>query len=150
METMNRHDADREQTMSKQTSAGASRKVLLLAGSDPAIAAVEQILESHTDLTVVSDLADMLWELAHEQTEVLFCDWRFPLGTWRDVLECVLMQYPELPVIVISRCGDEQQWREVLDAGGFDLVTGHSESAVLSVLEHAAASRDARLMRTVA
>lgn len=125
-------------------------KVLLLAGSDPAIAAVEQALEPRTDLTVVSDLPDVLRELAHGQTEVLFCDWRFPAGTWRDVLDVVQFHYPELPVIVVSRCGDEWQWREVLDAGGFDLVTTHSELAVLSVLEHAAASRDARLMRTVA
>jgi DNA-binding NtrC family response regulator len=50
-----------------------------------------------------------------------------------------------LPVILLSRIGGESEWLEVIEMGAFDLlVPPYDESYVLSLIEHAAASRLAR------
>ena len=127
------------------------RKVLLLSGSDPGTILLQEILAKHVDIASASDIPEMLSLLAEETCDVLFCDWRFALGTWRDVVEGIQVQYPELPVIVVYRTGGEREWREVLEANAFDLLTEpYCERAVLTVLEHALVTRDGRAMRTVA
>ncbi len=129
----------------------AIRKVLLLAGSDPGTVLLKEILAKHAELSSASDIPEMLSLLAQDGCDVLFCDWRFPMGSWRDAVEAIQNWNPELPVIVICRTGKEREWREVIEAGAFDLVTEfYPERAVLSVLEHALASRDGRAFRTVA
>jgi len=51
----------------------------------------------------------------------------------------------------VYRAGGEREWREVLEAGAFDLLTApYCESAVLAVLAHALATRDGRSSRSVA
>ena len=127
------------------------RSVLVLAGGDPGAVLVSEVLARHADLSIVSNIQEMLQRLAESPCDVLVCDWRFPLGTWRDALETVQGIYPELPVIVVHRAGREKEWFETLEAGAFDLVTeAHSEHAVLSLFEHAVATHDARLVRSVA
>ena len=71
-------------------------------------------------------------------------------SSMRDALEEVQACYPVLLTIVLCRAGGEHEWTEVLEAGAFDLLTApHRECAVLSVLEHAVASRDARAIGIV-
>ena len=121
------------------------RKVLLLGSSDPGTTLLKEILAQHTDASSVSDIPELLSLLSEEPFDALFCDWRFPLGTWWDVLESVQRLYPQLPLIVVCRKGGEREWREVLDAGAFDLLTEpFSERAVLYLLEHALVTRDVR------
>jgi DNA-binding NtrC family response regulator len=76
--------------------------------------------------------------------------WSFHKGTWNDALEQVRQRSPNLPVIVFCRSGGEQEWVEVLEAGGFDLlVPPYQKDTVLPVLEHAVVSHDARRCRQV-
>ncbi len=127
------------------------RKILLLAGSDPGTDLLREILVEHADVSGASDIPEMLSLLADDACDVLFCDWRFAMGTWRDVVEGIQNYYPELPVIVVCRTAGEREWREVLDEGAFDLLTEpYNERVVLALLEHALATRDARATRTVA
>jgi len=73
--------------------------------------------------------------------DAFLCDWCYQGGTWRSALETIRRQAPQLPVIVVCRTGGEQEWIEVLQAGAFDMICApFSSEAVLSVLEHAAAS----------
>lgn len=127
------------------------RKVLLLHSSDPGTSLLKEILSRHVDVTCACDIPGMLSLLAETSCDLLFCDWRFAMGTWRDVVEGVHHLYPELPVIVVCRTGGEKEWRETLDEGAFDLLSEpYSEIAVLSVVEHGLASRDARAVRSAA
>ena len=57
-------------------------------------------------------------------------------------MEKVEKPHLRIPVIVLSRCGGEKQWVEVLQAGAFDLlVPPYNSYQILAVLEHALASR---------
>ena len=52
---------------------------------------------------------------------------------------------PDLPVIVVSRTGEEKEWIEVIEVGAFDLlVPPYCERTVLPVPIQAAVSREAR------
>lgn len=127
------------------------RKVLLLSSSDPGTILLQEILAKHVDIASASDIPGMLSLLADDTYDVFFCDWRFSMGTWRDALEVIQSQDWELPVVVVCRTGGEQEWREVLGSGAFDLLTApYCERTVLTVFEHALATRDGRTMRTVA
>jgi DNA-binding NtrC family response regulator len=71
--------------------------------------------------------------------------WSFEWSLRSEVLEQVQEKCPSLPVIIFCRMGSEKEWVEVLEAGGFDLlVPPYRKSTVLSVLEHAVASYEAR------
>ena len=101
------------------------------------------------------DIPQALHRLAQDDYEAVFTDWRFHCGTWREALQQVGGLYPDLPVIVISPVeGLEQgmrEWVDVVEAGAFDLLLSpRSESAALSLLEHAVASGEARAMRATA
>ena len=127
------------------------RKVLLLHSSDPGTSLLKEILSKHVDVACACDIPEMLSLLAEASYDLLFCDRSFVMGTWRDVVEGVHILYPELPVIVVCRTGGEKEWRETLDEGAFDLLTEPcSEKAVLVVMEHGLASRDARAIRSAA
>jgi len=127
------------------------RKVLLLHSSDPGTSLLKEILSRHVDITCACDIPGMQSLLAESSFDLLFSDWRFVMGTWRDVVEGVHLLYPDLPVIVVCRAGGEKEWRETLDEGAFDLLSEpYSELAVLSVVEHGLASRDARAVRSAA
>jgi DNA-binding NtrC family response regulator len=87
--------------------------------------------------------------LPAEETEaydVVFCNWDCADGTWRDVLSRLKQLHLQIPFIVLSRCGCESEWVEVLEAGAFDfLVPPYTNAQILAALEHAMASSRARL-----
>jgi DNA-binding NtrC family response regulator len=82
--------------------------------------------------------------LPKEETEAydaVFCNWDCADGTWRDVLSKLKELNLQIPFVVLSRCGCEKEWVEVLEAGAFDfLVPPYTSSQILAVLEHALAS----------
>ena len=115
-------------------------KVLLLSSGDAGTVLLQEIIAKHADAATASDIDGMLNLLAEESYDIFFCDWRFAMGTWRDALEEIQRQDPEMPVIVVCRTGGQQEWREVLEAGASDLLTApYCERVVLSVLERALA-----------
>src|SRR4029077_13857302 len=80
--------------------------------------------------------------------DAIFCGWSFHKGVRDAVLQMMWQRSPDLPVIVFCGTGGEQEWIEVLEAGGFDLlVPPYQESTVLPVLEHAIVSHEARRFR---
>ena len=101
------------------------------------------------------DIPQALSLLAQRPFEAVFCDWRFHCGTWRDALKRIGELYRDLPIVVVSQTnGIEEgidEWAEVIEAGAFDLLLSvRSESAAVSLLEHAVASGEARAMRATA
>jgi DNA-binding NtrC family response regulator len=115
---------------------------VLLVGSDPDGSKVEETLTRFAGVTRVPGIQDAFSTVAPDACDAVFCQWEFTGGTWRDVLKKVGELRLQIPVIVLSRCGGERQWVEVLQAGAFDLlVPPYTNYQILAVLEHALASR---------
>lgn len=120
-------------------------RVLLLSGEETEASSLREILTRHVELANAWTLAEMVELLGGGGFDAFLCDWSFQGGTWQDALGEVQQRHPDLPTIVVRRLGGEQEWIQVLDAGAFDLVAApYCEYAVLSVLEHAVASYQAR------
>ena len=95
----------------------------------------------------------MLELVKRDGADVVFCEWTFAGGTWREALAELRRACPHVPAIVISQTEgvDEgiQEWLEVLSGGAFDLLLApSSEYSVCSVMEHAFISAEARSLRT--
>jgi DNA-binding response OmpR family regulator len=54
---------------------------------------------------------------------VILCDSDLPDGNWKDVLEMAASLHDPPPVIVTSRLADEYLWAEVLNLGGYDVLS---------------------------
>jgi DNA-binding NtrC family response regulator len=120
-------------------------KVLLLDGN-PDGAQLEEILKRCAAITRVGSMPEALALAKRGVYDALFCSWELAAGTWRNVLERVRKERLEIPVIVFCHCGGEQEWNEVLKAGGFDLVAPPYDDAALdTLLRHARACRERQL-----
>jgi DNA-binding NtrC family response regulator len=115
-------------------------KVLFI-GSNSNGAEVAQILAQFVSVTRVLTVPTALPQGETEAYDAVFCDWDCADGTWRDVLSRLKELRLRIPLIVLSRCGCEKEWVEVLEAGAFDfLVPPYTSSQIMAVLEHAMAS----------
>jgi CheY-like chemotaxis protein len=77
--------------------------------------------------------------------DVLFCGWSFHRSRWKDALGVIQMILGDLPVVFLSRSQDEKEWKDVLEAGAFDLLLApFSKSQALAVLGQAVESQEAR------
>jgi DNA-binding NtrC family response regulator len=60
-------------------------------------------------------------------------------GDWKDVLARLYSRDPSPPLIVVSRLADPHLWTEVLNSGGFDVLTLPFEpNELVRVMGHAA------------
>jgi DNA-binding NtrC family response regulator len=113
---------------------------VLFIGSHPEGADAAEILSQFASVTRVLTVPTSLPK-GSEAYDAVFCDWDCADGTWRDVLSRLQELQLQVPQIVLSRCGCEKEWIEVLEAGAFDfLVPPYSSTQVLATLEHALAS----------
>ncbi len=124
-------------------------RVLLLSADEVESSKLEQILSEHVVLRRVKDLSGLQTELEGNEYDALICGWSFNQGAWRgawhDALEQAQNGCLQLPVIIYCEPGDEAQWREVWEAGGFDLLVAPDQmNTVLPEAEHAITSHDAR------
>ena len=123
-------------------------KVLVLMCDADERAILQNALELHTDPTCVCTPQEMSEQLQRASYDALFCARSLFMGIWREVLEEVRQCYPHLPLIIVSRMADEQEWLEVLEAGAFDLLgPPYYERVLLPVLEHAVVSHDTCVCR---
>ena len=83
-----------------------------------------------------------LKRLDQGEVSVVLCDRDLPDGSWRDILHRIVDSAKPPLLIVTSRLADERLWAEVLNLGGFDVISKpfHS-SEVLHVLETACGHR---------
>ena len=126
-------------------------RVLLFVCDSNEKAALQESLSLHAELRWVCNPQEMTRELAQEKYDAVFCDRTLCAGSWSEVVQHVRRLYPELPVIILSPTADEREWMEVLAAGAFDLLAlPCHDQALLSVMEHAVASGEARGWHRVA
>lgn len=116
-------------------------KVLLI-GSNCEGADVAEILRQFASVTRVSMVPTVLPE---ENYDAVFCVWDCAEGPWKDIMPKVQELHLEAPIVVLSRCGREKEWIEVLESGAFEfLVPPYTSAQILAVLEHAVACSQAR------
>jgi DNA-binding NtrC family response regulator len=120
-------------------------KVLLIRGGEAESKVLEGLLSEHVILHTIRNLQDLDVALENGSYDAIFCGWSFHKGARDAVLQMMRQGSPDLPVVVFCGTGGEQEWIEVLEAGGFDLlVPPYQKSTVLPVLAHAIVSGEAR------
>ena len=126
-------------------------KVLVLRGKDGDFEGLTEILSRFLNVAVANNPEELESLLARETYAAFLCPWDCPCGTWREICREVHQGHPDLPIIVVRRLGEEHDWVEILEAGCFDILCApFSSHHVLAVIEHAAASSEGRLLRSVA
>jgi len=125
-------------------SVGEHRNILLLlSDNEETTSPLTEALATVADVTTAWTIEDLFRLLRSSEYDSFLYDWNFQGADWREICQEVQRTYPKLPIIVVNRCGGEQEWVEVLKAGCFDLISApFSDSQVLYVIEHAVASRD--------
>ena len=120
-------------------------KVLLIRSAKTDSKVLEGVLREHVRLDTIASLRELEVALANGRYDAVFCGWSFHKGARDATLKTMLQSSPDSPVVVFCGTGGEQEWIEVLEAGGFDLlVPPYQTSTVLPVLEHAMVSNEAR------
>ena len=125
--------------------------VLIICDDDCTYRSLETILEDCSNLTRVRDTENLEWQANRSSFDTVFCAWTFGAGSWMSILSFLRNRLPDAPVIVFNHSGGEEQWMEVLEAGGFDLLAApYRKSNVVPLLEHAASTYEARCLNRMA
>jgi DNA-binding NtrC family response regulator len=74
------------------------------------------------ELREISSYFALAEQLRRHRFAAALCESELIDGTWRDVLEELMVQAPAPPMIVTSFLADASLWAEVLNCGGFDVV----------------------------
>ena len=79
--------------------------------------------DTNWELREARTYRDALTVLCHDRMPVVICESCLPDGNWKDILSQVAV-LPDAPrLIVTSREADERLWAEVLNMGGYDVLT---------------------------
>jgi len=101
-----------------------SVSVLALLPSQEDQASLNEIFwHSKWNLHFVENLGHARVLIGQLPAGVVISDCRFPDGSWKDVLRELRCRPSEAPLIVASRRVDERLWGEVLNLGGYDILT---------------------------
>jgi CheY-like chemotaxis protein len=74
-------------------------------------------------LTARKTASDAVDELYRERFRVIFCEFHLEDGTWRDVLD-LAANLDEPPLLVVTaQLADDHVWAEVLNLGGYDVLS---------------------------
>ena len=120
-------------------------RVLLIVCDSGERAALQEILASHAELRWACNPQEMAQQMAQQHYDAVFCARTLCTGSWSEVVAQLRQLCPQLPVIILSETAGEKEWVEVLAAGAFDLLALPCyERTLLSVMEHAVASGEAR------
>jgi DNA-binding NtrC family response regulator len=118
--------------------------ILLLSNDESERTTMEQVIGGYATLTFADCIAAIEDLLQDGSYDAFLCSWVFQEGVWRDALRNLQRNYPDLPVIVLSRTGGEKEWLEVLEAGAFDLLAApYHPGLVMGLLEQAVSTHEA-------
>lgn len=94
---------------------------------------VHVLQEKGWDVTCATCVKDCREMLANRKVRLILCDFRLPDGTYRDVMQLARFGESKVPVVVMSRLADWDEYLEVLRNGAFDLISSPCEPTDLLV-----------------
>lgn len=125
--------------------------LILLSNKEETTSPLRSALAGIAEITIAWTVEDLFRFLKRSKYDAFLYDWDFQGADWREICHEVQQDYANLPIIVVSRCGGEHEWVEVLKAGCFDMISApYSDRYVLSVIEHAVSSHERQALRSVA
>jgi FixJ family two-component response regulator len=69
------------------------------------------------------NFARFLLQFERMRPRVVVCERDLPDGSWKDILDMTMLLDSPPPLIVASRLADDYLWAEVLNLGGYDVLT---------------------------
>jgi DNA-binding response OmpR family regulator len=115
--------------------------VLVVSSDQQVQTALAQILSNRCRLRRAGGRRDALSQVRRFQPWVVVCDQHLRDGDWRDLLNDLQSESPAPPLVVSSRLADDRLWAEVLNLGGYDLLTNPFAPAEVSRVVNLAANR---------
>jgi FixJ family two-component response regulator len=112
---------------------------VLAVASSPVLAELRRILaHSRWDLFEASSLAETFSLLRRQPLVVLISEAVLPDGGWQQLLRYTLRFPVPPPLVVVAGRADESLWMEVLNRGGYNLLSKpFQDQEVFQVLSHA-------------
>ena len=99
-------------------------RVLVATPNDRHYRALENaILGTGWSLFRSYNLVEGLSAVINHEIEVIFTDCELPDGSWRDMVQSLRACRNAPRVIVFSQLADDRLWMDVLQSGGYDLVS---------------------------
>ena len=95
-------------------------EILIVDDDDVIRDTLDELLSSEYQCETVETAEKALAKLAAATFQVVLTDISMPGLSGRELLERVLQQYPQTPVIIISGFSDEEHAQELLKVGAFD------------------------------
>ena len=94
--------------------------------------------QSFWNLRSAGTFQEALALLRENSVAVVICERDLPDGSWRDVMSALALVERASHLIVTTRLADERLWAEVLNLGGFDVISKpFHEKEVTWVMESA-------------
>ena len=103
---------------------GIQVRLLAVTGDQEARKALSRILKSlHWQVLAATSYAEADAILASQRIPIVVCDHELPDGNWRSLLQRS-SHYREQPTLIVtSRLADDHLWAEVLNLGGYDVLS---------------------------
>jgi DNA-binding NtrC family response regulator len=113
-----------EKTLNLSVPVWRTRKLLSISPDAEDHAALRRILgDLDWEVWPVATCWDAIEQLVVERFSVVFCDNVLADGTWKDILRQLNSGAEAPPLVVTSRLADAYLWSEVLNLGGYDVVS---------------------------
>jgi len=113
--------------------------LLFVSGDEQGHSSLGRILRQDCQLHRASGRREAISAVRRFRPWVVVCDQILADGDWRDLLSDLQSEQEMPPLIVSSRLADDRLWAEVLNLGGYDLLTKpFAETEVSRVVRMAA------------
>lgn len=118
--------------------------LLVVSGDEQDYPSLHRILQRDCQLYRAAGRRDALSCIRRFRPWVVVCDQILADGDWRDLLNDLQGERQMPPLIVSSRVADDRLWAEVLNLGGYDLLTKPFAATEVSRVVRLAAHRGSK------
>ena len=118
--------------------------LLVVSGDEQDHSSLHRILQLDCQLYRAAGRRDALSSIRRFRPWVVVCDQILADGDWRDLLNDLQSEQQMPPLIVSSRVADDRLWAEVLNLGGYDLLTKPFAATEVSRVVRLAAQRGSK------
>jgi DNA-binding NtrC family response regulator len=119
--------------------------VLVVSSDEQVHSSLHQILHNHCRFRRAAGRNEALSLIHRFHPWVVVCDQTLKDGDWRDLLRDLQSESEMPPLVVSSRLADDRLWAEVLNLGGYDLLTYPFADTEVSRVVKMAANRRSKV-----